>query len=458
MTRRDFLRRTGLAATALAAPGVRQARAAAKRPNVLVIFTDDQGTLDLNCCGSDDLATPHLDALAARGVRFTQFYAGSSVCSPSRAALLTGRYPHRAGVPTNAESRPQDFGTGRGLAAEQVTIAEVLRDAGYRTGHFGKWHLGALPGPNGQGFAESFGFIGGCIDKWSHFSYGGAPWGEPPKRHDWQRNGAEVWESGTHSGDLIVREAARFIEAESDQPFFAYVAFGTPHYPMQPYDKFRRQYAHLPEPRRSYAALVSSLDEQIGRLLAALDERGLREQTLVIFQADQGHSTEARANYGGGNAGPYRGAKSSLFEGGIRIPAIVSMPGRVPEGEVRDQLCTGCDWFPTIADACGVTLPDRTIDGEGLAPVLASAEAPGPHKAWHWQLKGQWAVREGHWKLIVNARDTTDGRDVKNLKGPFLADLAADPGEQTNLADDHPEVVRRLTRLHDRWAKDVQTQ
>jgi len=456
-TRRTFLKTVGLGAAAWAAPrALRAAEEASGRPNVIVIFTDDQGTLDLNCYGSDDLQTPHIDALAKRGTRFTQFYGGSAVCSPSRAALLTGRYPHRAGVPGNAESHPSKFGRGEGLKAEQVTIAEMLKPAGYRTGHFGKWHLGFKPGPNDQGFDESFGFMSGCIDKWSHFSYGGAAWGSPPKWHDWYRNGEEVWESGTHSGDLIVREANRFMEAKADAPFFMYVAFGIPHYPVQPYNKWHAFYKDLPEPRRAYAAFVSTLDEQVGRILAKLDALGLREKTLVIFQSDQGHSTEARTNYGGGNAGHYRGAKASLFEGGLRVPAIISMPGRLPEGEVRGQLCTGCDWLPTIADVCGVTLPERKVDGKGLMPVIRSADAPTQHPVWHWQLGNQWAVREGDWKLIVNARDTTDGRNVKTLKEPFLANLAKDPAERTDFAKDNPGVVERLTALHDQWLVEVQ--
>jgi len=457
MKRREFL--SGLAAGFVAATGHRAAFAAAqrapsRRPNVIIIFTDDQGTLDLNCYGSDDLHTPNLDALAKRGVRFTQFYGGSAVCSPSRAALLTGRYPHRAGVPGNAQSRPP-FGTGRGLSESEVTIAEMLKAVGYRTGHFGKWHLGGNPGPNGSGFDESFGFLGGCIDKWSHFNYGGAAWGSPPKRHDWYHNGKEVWESGTHSGDLIVRGATPFMETNADKPFFMYVAFGTPHYPMQPYNKYWQHYESLPEPRRAYAALVSTMDEQVGRILAKVDELGLRENTLIIFQSDQGHSTEARANYGGGNAGSYRGAKASLFEGGLRVPAAVSLPGRIPQGEVRSQFCTGCDWLPTIAEFCGAPLPERKIDGVSILTVIGSAEAPDPHTVWHWQLHNQWAVREGQWKLIVNANDTTDGRDVTVLKEPFLANLAEDPTERTSFAMRRPDLVKRLTELHERWAAEV---
>lgn len=445
----------GLAATISAIPTRASSDDSKQRPNVIILFSDDQGSIDLNCYGAADLHTPNLDALAARGVRFSQFYAASSVCSPSRAALLTGRFPHRAGVPGNAESHPSKFGTGQGLAADQTTIAEMLKDAGYRTGHFGKWHLGAKPGPNGSGFDESIGFLGGCIDKWSHFNYGGDSWGIPPKRHDWYHNGQEVWETGRHSGDLIVRDVTRFIAEDPNTPFFIYAAFGTPHYPVQPYNKHMEYYKDLPEPRRAYAAVVSTLDEQIGRIIEHIDALGIRENTLIIFQADQGHSTEARTNYGGGNPGPYRGAKSSLFEGGLRIPAIISMPGRVPEGETRAQLCTGCDWFPTIAEICGVPLPENTIDGESLEAVLQFAEASAPHDTWHWQLRNQWAVRQGPWKLIMNPRDTSDGRSIQQLKGPFLFNIEADPSETTNLAERNPDIIKRLTGLHEEWALDV---
>lgn len=460
MHRRRFLKVSALGALGLASsvffPG-RMSGQTSGHPNVLLIYSDDQGTLDTNLYGSKDLSTPHLDQLADQGVRFSQFYAASSVCSPSRAALLTGRYPQRAGLPMMAESRPELFGSGHALPASEVTIAERLRAAGYRTGHFGKWHLGATPGPTAQGFDESEGFLGGCIDKYSHFNYGGASWGSPPHRHDWYHNGVETYKSGAHSGDLITDGAIRFMETTSSRPFFLYLAFGNPHYPLQPYDKYLTYYRDLEEPRRTYAAMISTLDEQIGRVLNRLDQLGLRENTLIIFQSDQGHSTEARANYGGGNPGPYRGAKASLFEAGIRIPAMVSFPGRIPAGEVRNQCCTNCDWLPTIARICGADLPDRTIDGKDILPVILSKDAPAPHRVWHWQLGKQWAVRRGDWKLLMDVRDTSDGhhRD-RVIPGPFLANLAEDPTEETNFANQHPDIVQQLTALHQEWLKDVQ--
>ena len=454
MTRRQFLGRLTAGLFAGSALAYDLSEQSPRRANVIIFYTDDQGSVDLGCYGSDDLQTPNIDRLARQGVRFTQFYAGSSVCSPSRAALLTGRTPHRAGLPSNAESRPGLFGREKSLPDAQLTIAEWFKEHGYRTGHFGKWHLGTEPGPNGQGFEESFGFLGGCIDKFSHYSYGGNSWGEPPKWHDLCHNGEEVYESGIHMGDLIVRESNRFIRQHQNEPFFLYAAFGTPHYPLQPYDRFLQTFAHLPEPRRSYAALMATVDAQIGEIVDQVDALGLRQQTLIIFQSDQGHSTEARANYGGGSAGPYRGAKASLFEGGIRIPAIASMPGTLPENEVRAQFCTGSDWFPTAVDLCGLPHPAVDIDGTSILDVLNSSAAEDPHTSWHWQLGEQWAVRDGKWKLLMNARDTSDGHNRnKTLPGPFLVNLDTDPGEQMNLAKKHPDIVSDLMDLHQTWVK-----
>ena len=444
-----------LLGTALISAPVSGQTGPVERPNVIIIVSDDQGTLDLNVYGSKDLHTPNLDALAEDGVRFTQFYAASAVCAPSRAALLTGRYPLRAGVPSNAESHPSQLGSGDGLAAEQVTIAEMLQTAGYRTAHFGKWHLGARPGPNGQGFDESLGFLGGVVDKWSHYNYGQGSWGIPPKWHDLYHNGKEIWESGTHTGDLIAREANRFMQENRERPFFMYLAFGNPHYPVQGYDRYLERYAHLPEPRRSYAAAVSTLDEQIGQVLSRLDDLGLREKTVIVFQSDHGHSTEARTNYGGGNAGPYRGAKGSFFEGGIRVPAIISFPGTLPRGEVRHQLAHGTDWLPTIVALTGTDLLGSDIDGLSLLSVIRERDAPSPHSVVHWQLgrgeSAQWAVREGPWKLIGNPKDTSHKAPLADGDKLFLSNIETDAGEMTNLASAHPEIVERLKRLHHSW-------
>lgn len=427
-----------------------------QRPNVVIIFTDDQGTVDLNCYGAQDLHTPHLDALARRGTRFTQFYVGAPVCSPSRAALLTGRYPQRAQLAGNAPSHRDHSGMPGG----QLTIAELLKSAGYVTGHVGKWHLGYTPEtmPNGQGFDYSFGHMGGCIDNYSHFFYWVAP-----NLHDLWRNGEEVWHDGEFFGGLMVDEATRFIERNRDRPFFLYWAINMPHYPLQGIAKFRKMYAHVKEPRRSYAAFVSTLDDMIGTVVGKIEKLGLRENTIIIFCSDHGHSEEIRNNFNGsgGSAGPHRGHKFTLWEGGIRVPCIVSAPGRVPENAVRHQMAMTTDWLPTIAHWCGVDLPDRKFDGSNIAPMIASAEAPSPHEALYWQTggkRGHWAVRSGRWKLVYNGPASEfQGRNIKKEE-IFLTDLSEDLSETQNVAEDHPDVVKRLRELHSRWVSQVTAQ
>ena len=419
----------------------------AASPNVIVIMADDQGSVDLESYGAKDLHTPHTDELAARGVRFTQFYSGAPVCSPSRACLLTGRYPVRAGVPGNAGSQ---HGQKAGLPPSEVTLAEMFKSQGYATAHVGKWHLGYTDemSPNAQGFDHSFGHMGGCIDNYSHFFY----W-SGPNIHDLHRNGVEVFEDGHYFPNLIADEAISFMESHRDKPFFLYYAMNTPHYPYQGEAKWLEHFKDMPYPRRLYAAFVASQDERVGRLIAKVDELGLRENTVIVFQSDNGHSTEERAHFGGGSAGPYRGAKFSLFEGGIRVPAIISWPNMIPQNEARGQLVHASDWLPTLAELCGIPLPKVKLDGYSLVPVLKSAEAPTPHGAVHWQTgngpNATWAVREGDWKLIAKAWDTSNSDTSKERIPWFLANLKEDVGEKVNLVEKHPEMVERLKKLHD---------
>jgi arylsulfatase A len=429
-----FLAGTFMAATA----------SAADRPNVIVIMTDDQGTADLGAAGARDVETPHLDALARRGVRFSQFYAVAPVCSPSRAGLLTGRHPARAGMPSNASA---DAGAP-GMPAREITIAEMLKSAGYATGHVGKWHLGFSPEtmPLGQGFDSSFGHMGGCIDNYSHFIY----WGGP-NRHDLYRDGREVQSPGRFFGDLMVEEAAGFLERNRDRPFFLYFAINAPHYPLQGDPKWLAHYAGLKHPRNLYAAFLSTMDERIGQLLDKVDSLGLRDRTIVIVQSDHGHSTEERSFFGGGSAGIYRGAKFSLFEGGIRVPAIISWPGRLPQNEVRSQVANGCDWLPTIAELCGAKLPVVKLDGKSLTAVIKDANVPSPHTVLHWQIGKSWAVRDGDWKLLFNVEDTTKRSPGTVIPGLFLVNLKDDPSEKSNLAAARPEIVDRLKRLRAEW-------
>lgn len=422
--------------------------AASEKPNVMIIFTDDQGSIDLNCYGAKDLITPHMDSIAKRGIRFTQFYAAAPVCSPSRAGLLTGRFPRRAGVPGNVSSHHGK----EGMPAEQITIAEMMQQAGYQTAHVGKWHLGYTPEtmPNGQGFDTSFGHMGGCIDNYSHFFY----W-NGPNRHDLWQNGKEIWRDGEFFPDLMVQQCQEFIKADRNQPFFLYWAINVPHYPLQGKDKWRKKYSHLSSPRDKYAAFVSTMDDCIGEVLKTLDECQLRENTIIIFQSDHGHSQEERTFGGGGNAGPFRGAKFSLFEGGIRVPAMISWPGTIAEGEERHQLATGCDWLPTIAELTGAPLPSHKLDGKSLKEVIDSEQAASPHQDFYWQIGKSWAVREGDWKLLGNPRDTSQQGKLTKADQLFLVDLSQDLGEKQNVAQENPEKVKHLTEIYERYQRSL---
>lgn len=455
----------------------------ASPPNVIIIYTDDQGSFDANCYGSEDLFTPNIDRLAASGIRFTQMLAPSAICSASRAGLMTGRFPARAGVPGNVSSSHGE----PGMPSSELTIAELLKSAGYNTHHVGKWHLGYTPEtrPLGQGFDTSFGHMGGCIDNYSHFFY----W-VGPNRHDLWRNGEEVWHDGEYFGDLMVDEIFSIIDqrdrgaegASADTappPFFIYWAINWPHYPLQGTEEFRAHYAARAESetedasgssvtlaRDKYAIFISSMDALIGTVLDHLDATGLRDNTLVIFQSDHGHSVEERTFYGGGSPGPYRGHKGNLFEGGLRVPSIVSLPGTLPAGVVRDQLVTGCDWFPTIAELTGTEIPeDLHLDGTSIVPILKSKDAPSPHETFYWQLgknpaKAKWVVREGDWKLHGNATENVTPEGTTPLtdddKKLFLANLADDIGETTNVAAEHPEIVEKLSLLQEEYAADIE--
>ncbi len=404
-----------------------------ERLNVILILSDDQGSLDVGCYGADDLVTPNLDRLAASGVRFTDFYANAPICMPSRVSLLTGRYYPRGLLP------------GKGLKPDEITAAEMFRNAGYRTAMFGKWHLGSTPdmSPNAQGFDEFLGHTTGTLDAYSHFFYV-----EGVNRHVLQRNGQPYERPGKYLPDLLVEEATNFIDASGENPFFLYLPFAIPHYPVQPRREDRELYENsgMEDTRRVlYGAYLTTLDSCVGRVLDAVEARGLTQRTLVFFLSDHGHSTEDRAFGGGGHAGPYRGHKQTLWEGGIRVPCIASCPGRIPAGQVRQQPAIAMDWVPTMAEFCDVPLPDdRPIDGRSLAAVLASEDAPPPHERLHWvHYDGTFAQREGKWKLV-------SGPD-----GSWLCDLQADPGERSDLTDGEPERLADMVWHHNTWLREV---
>lgn len=432
------------------------------RPNVVLFLTDDQGTLDVNCYGAKDLETPHMDGIARSGVRFTQAYA-HVVCCPARAALLTGRHPQRSGIVrwTQGDRNGKDS-HNINMPVEEITLAETMKAAGYRTGLFGKWHLGAKKGhgPLDQGFDTYFGHLSGFIDNYRHCFLHGSGY------HDLYDGNREVFHRDQYCPDLMIDRALDFLDTEKGGPFFMMISFNLPHYPEQPIQELKEAYEDLPMPRRSYARVVSSVDEHIGRILDKLEKLKLRKDTIVILMSDNGHSAEDNkgisvenhasgypvghyylAHGGGGYTGKWIGHKGQYLEGGIRVPAMISYPARLPQGEVRDQAITIMDWFPTVLDLCGIPrLPDApAFDGHSLAGVIADPDQPSPHKVLHFAWAKEWAVRKGEWKLIGKLGES--GGSLHRLSDP--------KPEVTDYSDSHPEIVESLSELHRRWKDDV---
>jgi arylsulfatase A-like enzyme len=447
-SRREFV------STAAAASAMAQTRAPARRPDCVIFLADDLGCHDIGAWGASDLKTPNIDALAASGVRFTNWYAAAPVCAPSRAALLTGRYPIRAGVPNN----------GPPLAPTERTIASLVKPAGYATGIFGKWHLGdtADTAPNAHAFDRFVGFHSGCIDYYSHRYY----WGEPRtvNYHDLWRDRTETFEDGQYATELFAREAAQFVRDNHANPFFLYVPFNGVHYPMHAPRKYVDRFPGLAPERRMYAAMLSAVDDGVGLVMRTLRELHLAENTLVFFTADNGATREARGGLGqkpatAGNNQPFRGNKFSAFDGGMHVPMIMNWPGTIPKGQVLGQIGSHLDLLPTICSAAGAPIPnDRTMDGFDALP-MATSRAPSKHDAIFWSQGGQLAVRRGNWKLVRNGRlyDGTPDGD-KPLAGDdalFLSNVDEDPGESRNLRHQYPTVADELETLAQRWLDAV---
>ncbi|MBK8980618.1 MAG: sulfatase [Planctomycetes bacterium] len=395
-------------------------------PNVVIVFTDDQGYGDLSCQGHPTLHTPHLDALATRGVKLTQFYVAAPLCSPSRAALLTGCYPKRVGMHRHVVFPGDD----RGLAPSEVTLAEVLRARGYATACFGKWHLGHRRGllPTDQGFDEFFGVPYSNDMAQQHRR----PDNDYPFRLP-LLHGTEVveWEPDQR---LLTRRytdaAIAFIEAHHDRPFFVYLPHSMPHIPIYASDEFAGR-----SPRGLYGDVIEEIDANVGRLVATLDRLGVRDDTLLIFTSDNGPWLQFGEN--GGSAGPLRGGKGTNWEGGQREPAIASWPGTLPEGAVCREVVTSMDLLPTIAAWAGAALdPERTIDGHDVRALLrCEPGAQSPTDAFlYYASRGELAgIRRGAWKLLLEPGE--------------LYHLEHDIGEQRDVAARHPELCAELRAL-----------
>lgn len=430
-----------------------------KQPNVIFIMTDDQGYGDLSCMGSCDVHTPHIDRLAAAGVRFTCGYSGSPVCSPSRACLLTGRYPGNAGVRAILAGQRH----ASGLTPRVPTLAAALKSGGYDTACIGKWHLGLKEEcrPNRNGFDYFFGFLAGCIDYYSHIFYHGMGGRGNDPTHDLWENDSEIYNNGAYFTDLVTEKSVEYIRthAGGDKPFFLYTAYNAPHYPLHAPEKYTQRFRHLPWDRQMMAAMLAGVDDGIGEMLAALAQTRILEDTIIYYQSDNGPSRESR-NWLDGNPDPYYGSSSgglkghkySLFEGGIRVPMLLSWQGQIPGGQVIDAPVLAADLFPTVLAAAGLSSAPYALDGCDILPVV-TANAPSSHDMIFWEMEGQTAVRQGKYKLVLSGvlEEFAQPQDAV-----FLADLEADPAEAHNLAEALPALAARLKDAALAWRRGIE--
>ena len=425
-----------LTALLLASPAASPAADAARpvKPNILFIVGDDMGYADVGFHGCKDVPTPHLDALAAAGVRFTSGYVSGPYCSPTRAGLLTGRYQNRCGHEFNPA------GGNGGLPVTETTIANRLKAAGYATGLVGKWHLGSLPAmqPQQRGFDEFFGFLGGAH---SYFATTGIVRGsEPVKEPDYLT-------------DAFGREACAFVEKHKGQPWFLYLAFNAVHTPMHATDDRLAKFPGIADKqRRTYAAMMLAMDEAIGKVRAKLGETGQTENTLVCFISDNGGPAMPGVTVNGSVNTPLRGSKRTTLEGGVRVPFIVSWPGKLKPG-VFESPAIQIDLNATALAAAGVEAkPEWKLDGVNLLPFLSGAQTGAPHDALYWRFGPQMAIRAGDWKLVRydGAADTRTGRG-EPVTAAKLYNLREDIGEAKDLAAAQPDKVKELQSLWDTW-------
>ena len=436
-------------------------RPADRLPNIVIVFTDDQGYQDVGCFDSPDIDTPNLDRMAQQGIRFTSFYAAQAVCSASRAALMTGCYSNRVGI--RGALMPN---SNNGINADELTIAEVLKQRDYATAIYGKWHLGHHPKflPTRHGFDDYFG-LPYSNDMWPFHPTAGKRFPPLPLIEGEETVKIVTAEEQAQLTTWYTERAVKFIEKNKDRPFFLYVPHTMPHVPLFVSDKFKGK-----SKRGLYGDVICEIDWSVGQILAAVKQCGIDEHTLVIFTSDNG----PWLSYGdhAGCALPLREGKGTSLEGGVREPCIMRWPGKIPAGSVCREMAATIDLLPTIARLAGVELPkDRIIDGKDIWPLIsAQPGAKTPHEVYlyYYYANELHAVRSGKWKLHFPHRyRSLDGRAggtggkpvayVTKRTGPGLElyDLEADIGETTNVADQHPEVVERLQSLAEKAREDL---
>jgi arylsulfatase A-like enzyme len=463
--RRGFLRTTAAGAASLAVPGfLRAADTPARRPNIIVILADDLGWGDLSCYPQDRsipdarLRTPNIDSLAAEGARFTQGYATCTVCTPSRAGLMTGRYQQRMGWYEFIEARV-------GLPKGELTLADCLKRAGYATACIGKWHLGDTPelGPLRHGFDRFYGFLGGQHDFFD------VCLGDPTTGFSFDHDACVLdqdkpVEKMDYFTEELTKHAIAFVDeqARAGKPFFLYLPYSAPHPPMQATWERLKPFADARggkfTTRDICRAMIETMDDGIGQLLTRLMHLGIDDNTLIFFSSDNGGADDKDNQPLVQHNGGLRPRKGFLWEGGVRVPYIVRWPGHMPKGVVYDKPVSHLDIFATAIAAAGATGPDKPLDGVDLVPCLTGSKDRIPHETLYWGFNSEanrWAVRHGDWKLT---RDIEDYKAQKLWpKGVVeeLHNIATDPHERQNLADKHPEIVKQLTEMKEAFYRDL---
>ena len=440
LNRREFLGATIAGAGAVLMPGLARGSQRGK-PNIIFIIADDLGWADIGYHGSQ-VQTPNLDKLAKQSVRFGRHYV-MPTCTPTRVGLMTGRYPSRYGVLSPAYGKIFDDDT--------VTLAAALRGCGYKTSMSGKWHMGSPPEctPLKYGFDTSYGYFHGQIDPYTHHYKTGV--------RSWHHNDQYLTEEG-HATDLITDEAVRIVESDHDKAFFLYVAYSVPHFPLDEPKKWTLMYeGKIKDPSRLlYAASVTHMDTEIGRIVDAVDRKGIRENTLIVFVSDNGgqkswHSkTEYKGRYADkahdvlGDNLPLRGWKGDVYEGGIRVPALANWPGVLEPGSMLAPVHV-VDWMPTFCKLAGYS-PKRDLkwDGEDIWPLIQARAAHAKPRTLYWKTPGAQAIRHGDWKLIVDKQQRVVG----------LYDVVADPYEENDMAQRYPDRVNALEQLLNRVSAD----
>jgi arylsulfatase A-like enzyme len=429
INRREFLKYAGVGLATLAIPGsVLAAVEDGRRPNILVIVSDDHGYGEVGVYGGKEIPTPNMDSLAKNGVRFTNGYVSCPVCSPTRAGLITGRYQQRFGHEFNP-GPPTAAETNFGLPLTETTLASRLKSAGYATGMVGKWHLGYREGyrPVERGFDEFFGFLGGA----HQYVPGAGDPGNPIMR------GNETVEEKEYLTDAFAREAVSFIDKHKQHPFFLYLTFNAVHSPLQSPDKYLGRFSSIKDQkRRTFAAMLSAMDDAIGEVLESLRKNKLEEDTLIFFVSDNGGPTPQTTS---GN-GALRSTKGQVYEGGIRVPFMAQWKGRLPAGKVYDEPVIALDIAPTACAVAGAKTEGAKFDGVDVLPFLTGKAKGAPHKTLYWRFGEQSAVRDGDWKLVKISGSESE-----------LFDLSKDIGEKTNLASTKPEKVKELDDKLAKW-------